>query len=114
LLTWYLGESTKSWLDSLPSSDTDLARVLSDKSPVELERRRLPSTGLFAGDCAWIKVLWIILTSLPSFHGDKLGSVGTVTVLAGCGEGDQPNGPGVGPNHGICEDSSAASKHNGS
>jgi len=82
-LSRYLDESAKSWSASLLSRETDLALVLSDKSPIELERRRLPSTGLFTGDCAWMKVLWTILTSSPSFHGGKQGSGGTVTRLAG-------------------------------
>lgn len=58
------------------SHEADLALVLSDKSPMEFERRMLPGKGVAAGDWLWMNVLLTMLSSWPSFHGDKLGSEG--------------------------------------
>lgn len=99
------------------SQEADLALVhlvVSDKSPTELDRRKLPGKGVFAGDCAWINVFWTMPWSRPSFHGDKLGSGGSTIGFAYWGDGDQPKGAGVGPKPGRCDASSAASRHNGS
>mmetsp|Transcript_32394 Transcript_32394/g.89526 ORF Transcript_32394/g.89526 Transcript_32394/m.89526 type:complete len:216 (+) Transcript_32394:480-1127(+) len=100
-------------LEDEPAADFSPMEVLSEqRSPVELERRRAPGTGVGGGKVAWMNVLCTMLLKLPSFHGDNGGHLGAgatgdsgalfaeindmASAELGAAPGDVLNGPSIG------------------